>query len=254
MQTPVLDLQEVVVARGDRRTVDGLSLCVPAGGVYALLGGNGAGKTTTLNVLLGFVTPVAGRVAVAGLDPVRDARAARRAVAYLPENVALYPYLSGIENLRYFCEIAGLRLTAQQAVRLLEQAGLAPASHRARLATYSKGMRQKVGLAIAQARQVRAMLLDEPTSGLDPAAANQLAVAVRALADTGVAVLMATHDLFNAKQVSDRIGILRAGRLVAEFDTDSVDHAQLEAVYLAHADEPGAAAVQHAPADCEATA
>ena len=150
MQTPVLDLQEVVVARGDRRTVDGLSLCVPPGGVYALLGGNGAGKTTTLNVLLGFVTPAAGRVAVAGLDPVRDARAARRAVAYLPENVALYPYLSGIENLRYFCEIAGLRLTAQEAVSLLEQAGLAPASHRARLATYSKGMRQKVGLAIAQ--------------------------------------------------------------------------------------------------------
>jgi ABC-2 type transport system ATP-binding protein len=98
------------------------------------------------------------------------------------------------------------------------------------------------------------MLLDEPTSGLDPAAANQLAVAVRALADTGVAVLMATHDLFNAKQVSDRIGILRAGRLVAEFDTDSVDHAQLEAVYLAHADEPGVVAMQHAPADCEATA
>src|SRR5687768_14843132 len=105
MQIPVLDLQEIVVMRGDRRTVDGLSLCVPAGGVYALLGGNGAGKTTALNVLLGFVAPVAGRVAVAGMDPVRDSRSVRRAMAYLPENVALYPYLSGIENLRYFCEI-----------------------------------------------------------------------------------------------------------------------------------------------------
>lgn len=254
MPTPVLDLQEVVVTRGDRRTVDGLSLCVPAGEVYALLGGNGAGKTTTLNVLLGFAVPTAGSVAVAGLDPVREARAARRVVAYLPENVALYPYLSGIENLRYFCEIAGLGLTTQEAGRLLGQAGLAPASHRARLATYSKGMRQKVGLAIAQARHVRAMLLDEPTSGLDPAAANQLAVAVRRLADAGAAVLMATHDLFNAKQVSDRIGILRAGRLVAEFDTDSVDHAQLEAFYLAHADESDGVAVQYVPTDCEETA
>lgn len=253
MQIPVLDLQEVVVMRGDRRTVDGLSLCVPAGGVYALLGGNGAGKTTALNALLGFVTPVAGRVAVAGMDPVRDSRAVRRAMAYLPENVALYPYLSGIENLRYFCEIAGLGLTAQEASRLLAQAGLAPAAHRARLATYSKGMRQKVGLAIAQARHVRAMLLDEPTSGLDPAAANQLTMAVRGLADAGVAVLMATHDLFNAKQASDRIGILRGGRLVAEFDTDSVDHAQLEAVYLAHSDEAAAATVRYAPVDCEAT-
>lgn len=232
---PTLSIRGLVVRRGARTTIDGLDLSVAAGSVYALLGGNGAGKTTTLDVLLGFVVPAAGEVRVDGRTPARDGAAVRARLAYLPENVALYPYLSGIENLQYFCALAGIRVTEVAAHDLLHRAGLQTASHGARCGTYSKGMRQKVGLAIAHAKNAKAMLLDEPTSGLDPAAANDFAQRIRSAAQAGMAVLMATHDLFNARQVADRIGILRAGRLVAEFDAHAVTHDALEHLYLEHA-------------------
>lgn len=230
----ILSLRALVVERGGRRTIDRLDLDVHAGTVYALLGGNGAGKTTTLDVLLGFVAPAAGEARVAGCSPTRNAAQVRRQLAYLPENVALYPYLSGKENLQYFCTLAGIAITDASARTLLEQVGLQTKAHEARVATYSKGMRQKVGLAIAHAKRASAMLLDEPTSGLDPGAANDFAQRVRAAADGGMAVLMATHDLFNARQVADRIGIMREGRLVAEFDAHTVSHDELEIAYLRH--------------------
>ncbi|SPA43355.1 ABC-type transporter, ATPase component [Cupriavidus taiwanensis] len=237
----MLEIHDLAVLRDGRRVVDGLQLCVPAGCVYALLGGNGAGKTTTIDAILGFVPPAAGMVRVDGLSPADDAVAVRRRVAYLPENVALYPYLSGVENLDYFCAMAGIALSRTEAAALLDRAGLAREAQGRRVRGYSKGMRQKVGLAIAQARSASLLLLDEPTSGLDPAAADDMARRVRAAADAGMAVLMATHDLFNARQLADRIGILRAGVLVAEFDASTLDHQALTAAYLAHARAAGAA-------------
>lgn len=238
MAPPILSLENLVVVRGDRRTVDQLSLQVHAGSIYALLGGNGAGKTTTLNVLLGFVPAQSGRVRVAGDDIVAGAPT-HPTLAYLPEQVALYPYLTGVENVEYFCALAGLRRSAHDVVRLLEASGLPVHAHHRRVSTYSKGMRQKVGLAIAHAKQAQALLLDEPTSGLDPSAANDFAERVRQARDSGTAVLMATHDLFNAKQMADRIGIMREGRLVQEFDASSVDHDTLERTYLAIARDQG---------------
>lgn len=231
----MLEIRDLVVHRDGRRVVDGLNITVPKGCIYALLGGNGAGKTTTIDVTLGFVPPAGGTVLVDGLSPVADPAAVRRRVAYLPENVALYPYLSGAENLDYFCAIAGISLSRAEATALLDGAGLARDAHGRRVAKYSKGMRQKVGLAIAQAKSASLLLLDEPTSGLDPAAADDMASRVRQAADAGTAVLMATHDLFNARQLADRIGILRAGVLVAEFDAATVGHEALASIYLAHA-------------------
>lgn len=231
----VLEARQLVVVRDGRRSIDSLDLKVPAGVVYALLGGNGAGKTSTINTFLGFVAPTSGQVLVDGISPSADPSVVRRSLAYLPENVALYPYLSGRENLVYFCTLAGIQVPRAQAGRLLDDAGLQTASHDVRVASYSKGMRQKVGLAIAYAKQARAMLLDEPTSGLDPAAANDFAQRIRAASRAGMAVLMATHDLFNAMQVADRIGIMKAGRMVEEFEAHTVDHDMLERKYLAHA-------------------
>src|SRR5690606_32885602 len=135
----------------------------------------------------------------------------------------------------YFCALAGLRLSAAEASARLLQAGLGGEAHGVRVQGYSKGMRQKVGLAIAYAKGAVAMLLDEPTSGLDPAATNDFAVQLKCAACDGLGILMATHDLFNAIQVADRIGIMRAGRLQQEFDANTVSHAELEATYLAHA-------------------
>lgn len=232
MQDAVLSVRRLVVEYQGARSIDGLDLSVPPGAVYALLGGNGAGKTTTLNALLGFVQPLSGEVRVAGVSPQQDPEQARRNLAYLPENVALYPYLSGVENLRYFCALADIVLGRREAQRLLGAAGLQEQAHDAKVAGYSKGMRQKVGLAIAHAKGAKAMLLDEPTSGLDPHAANEFAQRLRKAAAKGVAILMATHDLFNARQVADRIGIMQKGRLVAEFDAESVTHDELEQTYL----------------------
>lgn len=229
-----LHIHQLVVEYGTRRVIDGLNLEIAPGSVYALLGGNGAGKTTTINSLLGFVTASSGDILIDG-RALRDEPQAARLLAYLPENVALYPYLSGVENLIYFCGAAGRKLGRADASRLLAEAGLDPQFHDERSGRYSKGMRQKVGLAVSYARGAVAMLLDEPTSGLDPAAANDFAVQIRAAGTRGIAVLMATHDLFNAKQVADRIGIMKHGRLVAEVVAADIEHPQLEALYLEHA-------------------
>jgi ABC-2 type transport system ATP-binding protein len=231
---PLLEARGLVVRRGTRITLDRLDLSVPTGCLYALLGANGAGKTTLLNALLGFVPAAAGQALVNGIDATRDGPRARLQLAYLPENVAIYPYLSGIENLHYFGALSELRLGAAEARRLLADAGLPLEAQARRVDGYSKGMRQKVGLAIATARRASAMLLDEPTSGLDPAAANDLAQSLLRAKAGGLAVLMATHDLFNALQVADRIGILREGRLVAELDPRDVAHDELERIYLQH--------------------
>jgi ABC-2 type transport system ATP-binding protein len=233
--TPVLAAQNLVVEYRQHRAVDNLNLQIPKGCVYALLGGNGAGKSTTISTFLTFNRPSSGQVLIEGESPHANAELVRAKLAYLPENVALYDVMSGLENLTYFCTLANIRLSRDQAHSLLLDSGLQADAHQKRVAAYSKGMRQKVGLAIASAKQAKAMLLDEPTSGLDPSAANDFAQRIRAAADQGMAVLMATHDLFNAKQVADRIGIMKSGRLVEEFDARTVQHDELEQKYLAHA-------------------
>lgn len=232
---PILATRNLVVHYQQHRAVDQLNLNVPAGCVYALLGGNGAGKSTTISTFLGFNQPTSGEALIMGQSARQHPELIRAAIAYLPENVALYDMLSGLENLEFFCSLAGIHLSKEKAHALLQDSGLQTEAHTKRAAQYSKGMRQKVGLAISSAKQAKAMLLDEPTSGLDPSAANDFAQRIRLAADRGMAVLMATHDLFNAKQVADRIGIMQQGRLAEEFDAHTVQHDELEQKYLAHA-------------------
>ena len=238
MGAPLLQVQGLVVHLGATRALDGLDLEVAAGSVYALLGGNGAGKTTTLNALLGFVRAAEGTAVVGGVCCLTDAALARKYIAYLPENIALYPYLNGLENLRYFCAVGGVPLRRDEALHALADAGLPRAAVERRVADYSKGMRQKVGLAIACAKRAKLLLLDEPTSGLDPASAHELARRLRTLADAGVAVLMVTHDLVNARQAADRIGILFRGRRVADRQASELDDGTLQALYLSKALAP----------------
>ncbi|MGH8549728.1 MAG: ABC transporter ATP-binding protein [Methylococcales bacterium] len=219
---------------GDSLALDSLNLKVQAGEIFCLLGANGAGKTTTINLFLNFIAPTSGTARVNGYDAVANTREVRRLVAYLPEQVTLYPKLTGLENLDYFCRLAGQRYIASQQLSFLEQCGLTAAAAKQPLGTYSKGMRQKVGLAIATAKQAKALLLDEPTSGLDPQAAYEFSQTLLALADSGVAVLMATHDLFRVKESGTRAGILKQGRLVSVIDTDQLGAADLERLYLEH--------------------
>jgi len=209
-----------------------LDLSVAPGEIYALLGPNGAGKTTTINCFLGFLTPDAGTAIVAGIDVAKDPLAARRALAYIPEQVNLYGHFSGLENLAYFSELGGHRYNDTQLRTFLTDSGLeAPAQDR-RVSGYSKGMRQKVGIAIALAKEAKALLLDEPTSGLDPAASHEFSALLRKLAGRGVAILMATHDLFRAKEDATRVGIMRHGRLVHTLTAAELSHTDLEKLYL----------------------
>ena len=221
----------------DLTAVDRLDLQIAPGEVFCLLGANGAGKTTTINLLLGFHQPDSGSALIAGIDVAEDPEAARRKLAYLPESVALYGKLTGIENLRFFDRLAGFSRDSEELQSLLEAAGLPRESHDRRLASYSKGMRQKVGIAIALAKGAQALLLDEPLSGLDPSAANELGNQIERLRQDRCGVLMATHDIFRAKEVGDRIGIMVRGRLVATLASSELAAKEIETLYLQHLNE-----------------
>jgi ABC-2 type transport system ATP-binding protein len=220
---------------GDRWALDALDLEIRPGQIHCLLGANGAGKTTTINLFLGFLEPTSGSACVNGREVSKDPQAARADLAYVPEQVSLYPSLTGLENLIYFMKLAGRSMPdATSRKQYFEQIGLDSRTADIRVERYSKGMRQKVGLAIAIAKGARALLLDEPLSGLDPRAANEFCTLLRKLAGSGSTVLMVTHDLFRAKEVGDRIGIMKDGRLVEEIPAADLSHAQLERVYLDH--------------------
>jgi ABC-2 type transport system ATP-binding protein len=211
-----------------------LSLAIQPGEVFALLGPNGAGKTTTINLLLGFLTPDAGEARVNGASVAADPVAARRQLAYIPEQVMLYPRFSGVENLDYFSTLGGRRHTREESLALLKRAGLPAEAADRRVGTYSKGMRQKVGIALALATEAKGLLLDEPTSGLDPAASHEFSQLLRKLAAQGVAILMATHDLFRAREDATRVGILLEGRMAAEYAGNEIRNSDLEKLYLKH--------------------
>jgi ABC-2 type transport system ATP-binding protein len=171
---------------------------------------------------------------VFGLDVIEHTREVRRRLAYIPEVVLLYDHLTGRENLELLCALGGAVLPRAQLDHVLVEAGLTVEAIGRRVKTYSKGMRQKVGIGLAAARGAAALLLDEPLSGLDPKAANELVGTIRRQADAGAAVLMATHDLHRALEVASRIGIVRAGHLVDEVKAKDVSATDLERIYLEH--------------------
>jgi len=215
--------------------LDALNLTVEPGEVFCLLGANGAGKTTTINLFLNFIEPTSGSASINGLDVSANPLETKKYVAYIPETVMLYRNLSGLENLEYFAALAGRPdYTRAELLGFFKRVGLADAAADRRVGTYSKGMRQKVGIAIALAKGAKALLLDEPTSGLDPKASNEFSDLLRQLSADGVAVLMATHDLFRAKESGTRVGIMKHGKLVAVHGTGEFSHADLERIYLEH--------------------
>ncbi|MCL4779209.1 MAG: ABC transporter ATP-binding protein [Gammaproteobacteria bacterium] len=220
---------------GDHAALEGLNLKVKAGDIYCLLGANGAGKTTTINLFLNFIEPTSGTAMVNGIDVTQSPLETKRYLAYIPEQVMLYGNLTGIENLEYFARLGGhAEYSAADYQSFLDRVGLQANAAHLRVRTYSKGMRQKVGVAIALAKQAKALLLDEPTSGLDPKASNEFSALLLQLRNDGAAILMATHDLFRAKETGNRIGIMKSGRLVQELSTDEVSHADVERIYLEH--------------------
>ena len=230
----MLEARQLVKHYGQHEALKGLDLNISGGEIYCLLGANGAGKTTTINLFLHFIEPTSGQALVNGIDVAEDPIGSKKQLAYIPEQVMLYGSLTGLENLRYFSRLGGMEHGEDRYRQLLMDAGLDASAADKNVAEYSKGMRQKVGVAIALAKDAQALLLDEPTSGLDPKASNEFSQLLRQLQAGGAAILMTTHDLFRAKETGTRVGIMREGLLLEELDSDQVSHADLEQIYLKH--------------------
>jgi ABC-2 type transport system ATP-binding protein len=212
--------------------LNGVSFEVKRGEVFCLLGQNGAGKTTTINLFLGFIEASGGKALINDVEVMPNNAQTNKMIAYIPEVVQLYGNLTGIENLDFFSRLAGFRYAEQQLVDFLHKAGLQQEAHGKRLSTYSKGMRQKVGIAIALSKNADAIFMDEPTSGLDPKATAEFTAICKAMAADGKSIFMATHDIFNAVNVGSRIGIMKGGSLVHEASTAAITASQLQQLYL----------------------
>lgn len=238
-----LEASGVTVAYHGNPVLRELNVQVRRGEIYALLGGNGAGKSTTLNTFLGFTRPDTGAVRVCGIDVATSVAEARAQLAYVPENVALYEHLDARENIEYFLRLAGSAWTNASIADALRAVRLDESAWTRRLGGYSKGMRQKVAIALAVARAVPVLLLDEPTSGLDPQATAEFNALLQALRAKGAAIFMVTHDLLGAAEVADRIGFLDHGRITHEFSAGGEERFDVRELYRRYAGAREAAGV-----------
>ncbi|GAB5520668.1 MAG: ABC transporter ATP-binding protein [Rhodothermales bacterium] len=210
-----------------------ISFKVRAGQVYAMLGGNGAGKTTTINIFLNFIDPTEGEARVDGIVTHHEPLKAKEKLAYVSENVMLYPNFTALQNLDFFAKLGGrTEYTKEDYRKVLLRVGLQEEAHARRLKGFSKGMRQKCGIAIAILKDAPAILLDEPTSGLDPKAGLEFSRLLASLREEGKAILMSTHDIFRAKEIADIVGIMNQGELVMQRTKAELEGEDLESLYV----------------------
>ena len=236
---PMLIAENLNVERGGHCVLTNVNMRVDQGEVFALLGGNGAGKSTTLLTFLGFIHPSLGSVKVNGMYVSKQhIKTIRQQIAYLPESANLYPHLSAFENLNYFLALSGIDANELELSETLDRVSLDNAARHRRLDCYSKGMRQKVAIALAILRKTPVILLDEPTSGLDPLAIDEFNQILISLAEAGTTVLMVTHDVYGACRVARRVGLLQKGQLVGEFAASCSGKISVEEVHEAFAQQP----------------
>jgi ABC-2 type transport system ATP-binding protein len=241
---PALDIRGLV-KRFDRPAVDHLDLTVRAGEFYTLLGPNGAGKTTTLRMVAGLLAPDAGSIAVCGIDALADPTGAKQIMAWVSDEPMIYDKLTPFEYLEFIAGLWGIAAAPAElrAHALMEWLGLAPHAHE-RCEGFSKGMRQKVALAGALVHDPKVIILDEPLTGLDAGSARQVKTVLRERVAAGGTVIMTTHILEVAERMADRIGVIAAGRLIAQGTLDELrlqagkgaggeSHSSLEDTFLA---------------------
>ncbi len=215
--------------------LDHVNFEVKEGEIFCLLGANGAGKTTTINLFLGFIDPSEGEPLINGINSSKNPLETKKFVSFVSENVMLYPNFTARQNLDYFAQL-GERdgLTKKDYYDIMNRVGLQEEAHEMRVKTFSKGMRQKLGIAIAITKNATNILLDEPTSGLDPKAASEFVNILNELKDEGKAIFMSTHDIFRAKALADRIGIMKEGKLVMLRTREEFLTENLEKLYMDH--------------------
>ncbi|ARP89025.1 ABC transporter ATP-binding protein [Bordetella genomosp. 9] len=214
MSGAIIEAAGLTKRYGAAAAVNGISFSVGQGEIFGLLGPNGAGKTTTILMLLGLTEVSAGQVRVMGRDPQREPLAVKRELGYLPDAVGFYDKLSARDNLAYTARLLGLP-PAERHRRIdaaLARMRLSDVADR-RVATYSRGMRQRLGLAEIVVKQARVAILDEPTSGLDPQATEEFLELIRSLKADGVTVLLSSHLLDHMQRICDRVALFRGGRI-----------------------------------------
>lgn len=233
MSKTTIEASSLCVSFGGQQVLNEVSFSVKSGEVFALLGGNGAGKSTALKTLLGLTENYRGRVTVLDKAVNEAIEEIRKNVAYLPESVNLYSHLTGLENLEYFLSLAEVSRSDAQISQALQRVALQREAWHRPMANYSKGMRQKVAIALALLREAPVLLLDEPTSGLDPNAIDEFNQLIATLAEQGSTIFMVTHDVYGACQVAHRIGLLDQGKIVGVFERDGQTPIDIEQVHSA---------------------
>jgi len=213
--------------------LDHLNLNVQPGEIYCLLGANGAGKTTTINLFFNFIEPTGGIAKINGYDCTKEPINAKKYAAYVSENVMLYSNFTARQNLDFFTQLTGKRnLKKEDYYMTMRQVGLPEKAFEQRIKNFSKGMRQKLAIAIAIMKDAPALLLDEPTSGLDPKAAADFIELICKLRDEGKSILISSHDIFRVKEIANKVGIMKEGLLINELIKKDLQFEDLNKLYL----------------------
>ncbi len=235
----MLEAKELTKTYEDGVTaLDHLNLKVEAGEIFCMFGANGAGKTTAINLFLNFIPPTEGTVIIEDIDMVQEPLKAKEFVSFVSENVTLYGNFSAFQNINYFSKLAGKRnLTRDDYAQVMKRVGLQEEAFNMRTKNFSKGMRQKLGIAIAIIKDAPNIILDEPTSGLDPKSGQEFLVLLSELRDQGKSIFMSTHDIFRAKFIADRVGFMQKGKLVMLKTKEELAGEDLNQLYIEYMQE-----------------
>jgi ABC-2 type transport system ATP-binding protein len=242
MSDVVLKSKDLTKHYGNFVAVDHLNLTIRRGEVFGLLGPNGAGKTTTILMLLGLTEPTAGSIEVLGFDPTRQPLSVKARVGYLPDQIGFYDSLTAWENLAYIARLNGLpRAEAEQRMEeMLAQVGLSDVAHK-RVGAFSRGMRQRLGVAEVLLKRPQLIIMDEPTLGLDPEAAREFLEVIRGLKGEGITVMLSSHLLYQVQAVCDRVGLFFQGKMVLEGTVEALAQQVLGGAYRINLEVEGPA-------------
>lgn len=225
MDNPIIELRGLTKCYGTLKAVDDLNLSIKKGEIFGLLGPNGAGKTTTILMMLGLTEPTSGSVNVCGYNATSNPISVKRKVGYMPDSLGFYDNMTALENLIYIGELNGIPSSAVRgrAIEMLRLVGLKPDDHNKKTSEYSRGMKQRLGLADVLIKQPDVIILDEPTLGIDPAGVKDFLELIHTLSrKQGLTVLLSSHHLHQVQQVCDRVGIFVGGKLLVEGNLDTL--------------------------------
>ncbi len=213
--------------------LDNLNFKVEPGEIFCMLGANGAGKTTAINLFLTFIPPTEGTALIEGIDVTKDPLKSKDYVSFVSENVMLYGNFTAYQNINYFSKLAGKRkLTRDDYTNVFKKVGLQKEAFDMRTRNFSKGMRQKLGIAIAIIKDTPNIILDEPTSGLDPKSGQEFLDLLLELKAKEKSIFMSSHDIFRAKFIADRVGFMRKGKLVMIKNSEELEGEDLNKLYV----------------------